>query len=179
MTMATLEAALRTAILTSITRAADAEPGDMKRRSAQFVSALAVALRDVDTKDVPREEIVGLARGLNDQAQRKGFLLTELLWDAAVVRASLEGHRRRVVGCLWAVESELAPNFTEVQKDLNKLIVAASRHRLMVVSQSVVTLYLQAMREWCAEAGVHCWVAGVEGIGMWPVAGLSSLKLLP
>ena len=151
----------------------------MKERSARFVQALAVELRVVGTQELPNEEVVGLARGLNDLAQRKGFLLTELLWDATVVHAPIHDGRRRVQSCIWAVESEMAVNFTEVQKDFNKLVLASAANRLLVAADSVLTKHLSTLEQWCIQSGTSCWLAGLGPIGQWPEKGLLSLRLVP
>lgn len=124
-----------------------------KKRSSEWVNALAKELRDLVGPYEHKEQLCVFWRGKCKEYQPFG--LRELLFDIAVCRIcetkSFNSATARpfVAECLWQVESELKPDARSIIKDLSKLVMGCSKRKLFVAGVPCLNASKRNKRE-CA-----------------------------
>lgn len=110
------------------------------QRSAAWIQALTHQLHENCEMYAPRDRLAAFCRA--DDTNRSEFRTNELLFDVLVaetrqVRAVKGKELSALARVLWVVESELKRSDSrDVLIDLNKLVVAKSVNKVLVVSAS-------------------------------------------
>jgi hypothetical protein len=153
----------------------DAASRSHAERSAAWVSALAEQLRVYSESCAPKGPVVSFCRGYD--GNRSEFRTNELLFDVLVAETttvpSVKRKTRRLHAlskALWVVESELKrTDSRDVLIDLNKMVVAKSANKLLVVSGStrLVEWSMERMAELLDPFESNVFLATIPHPALW------------